>query len=160
MIFSRMEGGFTPFHNKNMSLFTELEKIKDDAFLVPLFTVIFLISPGILFIFLYMRDIFLAVDFFKLILVSIAITTPLILGNAALIAVLDEQKRNEKNSFFYSVALSAIMTGLILDLMMICFYSISRDAQLLFRIFLLAEAIFCINIVIKFNKNKKSSSER
>ncbi len=59
-----------------MSFFDGIEKIKKKEFGFGLFGMLMLISPGFLAIFYYQRNLFIELDFFKLIMLSIAFVSP------------------------------------------------------------------------------------
>jgi len=73
----------------------DLHKIKSITFVTFLLFCITIVCPGIMFVFLFSRDLFLETDTFKLILLSISITTPISLINSFLIGLIQKPERND-----------------------------------------------------------------
>ena len=68
-----------------MTILSDIEKVTDESFLFVLFDTLFLISPGLLIIYYFHRDLFLNLDSIKLVLLSIATTLPFLCWNIILI---------------------------------------------------------------------------
>lgn len=66
----------------------DLHRIKSITFVTVMLFCITIICPGIMFVFLFSRELFIETDTFKLILLSISITMPISLINSLLIGLI------------------------------------------------------------------------
>lgn len=112
--------------------------------------------PGILFIFVYKKDLFLKLDYIKLLLLSISLTLPLVLLNSILIFfyffkgdILD--KRNEEISIQASMIYTAIELYISLTL-----GKIDNDIYSVYFLVILFEGVIILSIIAEplFNKYK------
>ena len=106
-----------------------IEKLGSDkkfsgTFFIALFDIIFLISPGILILFIFSNKYFLEMDTIKLILLSISITGSLSLLNSVLI--IDSMKKmKDKSSVLIIFSLGILMTGIIFFLSIVFAFFLS-----------------------------------
>lgn len=80
-----------------MGIISDLEKISANKVTVYTLLILTLISPGLLFLFLYLRGLFLQLDVIKLIMLSVAISVPILLINVVItgILVINEEAKME-----------------------------------------------------------------
>ncbi len=149
-----------------MSIISEFEKIKHPHFLLVIFALLFSIAPGLMVVFLFHRDIFFNVDSLKLILLSIAITSPFIFYNSVCfalmsksskpkIAPLDKPSQSSDERFFADVAISSIATGTIFYIALLLKYVLPITIELkgFIIILLIIEISFLIGTLIRFSKS-------
>ena len=147
-----------------MGLLSEIEKIKNADVLITIFAFIFLIVPGAMVMFLFVEDIFLQIDIFKLILISLAIMSPFVFFNLFVVDELFVRKRVEKDSskddeIFLCFMFSSIFTGSVfLGLIFGVYSSGGQLVHLVLTTFVL-EFVVCIFCAVmawkRQNKNTK-----
>ena len=92
-------------------------KIIEESFWVGLFALVFLIAPGLMIIFYFYPDLFLSIDTIKLILLSLAFTTPVVLINMFLFGKIMNKKSNIAVDSIFAIFLtsSIIYIGLFIS---------------------------------------------
>ena len=91
-----------------------IKELKERAFLLFLLDIIFIIGPGIAVIFFFKRDLFFALDWIKLTLLSITIVTPFAFFNSAILYELVPTHKiayKDEDFFFTNLSLAILMTG-------------------------------------------------
>jgi len=73
----------------------DLHKIKSLTVVTFLIFCITIVCPGIMFVFLFSRELFLETDTFKLILLSVSITMPISLINSLMIGLIQEPEKGD-----------------------------------------------------------------
>lgn len=100
-----------------MSILSEIEKLKDETFIMGLLATLLMSIPGSTILFYFDKNLFLTLDFLKLLLISLAIITPLLLVNFIFISLPLELKSGPKsskeNAFIY-LLLSTIFSSFVL----------------------------------------------
>ena len=76
----------------------DLHRIKSITFVTFMLFCITIICPGIMFVFLFSRELFLETDTFKLILLSISITAPISLINSFLTMLIQEAQTDAETN--------------------------------------------------------------
>lgn len=142
-----------------MSILSEIEKIKDETFGVAIIDGILLIIPGLTFIFYFSKELFLALDIVKLILLSISLMTPFLLLNIVILAIfLESNSRGAKENVFMSLTLSLIISAVLLYIVLLSAYvlklSFGKALILACSIQLILE-LFILFGIIK-NRQKKT----
>jgi hypothetical protein len=126
----------------------DLDKIKSTAFVTILVITIALISPGILFIFMYSRKLFIQTDTLKLILLGIAISSPIWILNAFLASFNDQgdKKDVENNLKVWGMVASIISIPVIcVPTFVKLFFNINLQTGVLILIFVeIIAAIYLI----------------
>ena len=149
-----------------MTIISEIEKVTEGSFLFVLFDILFLISPGLLTIFYFHRDLFLSLDPIKLILLSIAITLPLLCWNIILLFQLLYRGKlidsDEKKSFFFIVSVALLDTDISLCILLFISYLLgfSFKKALLLMVFVKVIYTICfilLDLLIKHLHNLASS---
>lgn len=134
--------------------------VKDKYFIFTLFNVFLLISPGIAIIYRFNKDLFLQLDGIKLILMSVAIITPLIVVNTFLNAVWVDDEINNENSLFVSFTLSAMISAMLLYLIIFLDYLSYRNLKENLLGLGLAELFYMLIVSIySLFKDKKVTSK-
>ena len=121
-----------------MPILSDLEKIESKEFTRIFLVLISLISPGILVIFHFYNQLFLELDFFKLVIFSISLITPMIFLNFITVSFLDivssdksiNKKSEESKSLdklYILISLTVIFTSFIIypSLFISIFYSLA-----------------------------------
>ncbi|MFA7151495.1 MAG: hypothetical protein WC113_01155 [Candidatus Paceibacterota bacterium] len=126
------------------------KQLKEKALLLFLLDVILLVAPGIAILFIFFRDIFLSLDWVKLILLSISITAPFTFLNMLLVPELDKDyDPNRKDEFFYGFSIAATITGLFFYMFLPFSYLYNWGAGQLFQGLVTVELLFLIIIFFK-----------
>lgn len=98
-----------------MNILSKIEKVTEESFLFILFDGILLVSPGLMAIFYFYRETFLLLDTIKLILLSIAITLPIVCWNILLLLSVRYRwrliDRGEKRFLFIALTGSLWLTN-------------------------------------------------
>jgi cytochrome c biogenesis protein CcdA len=138
-----------------MELFRDPKILKDRAFVLGMFTVFFLIAPGIACIYLYFPEYIVELDAIKLILLSITCTMPLAVINAVTIGIAMERKKEKNDDLFYDFVLGAILGGILIYLAIIGSYLASFTARQLSGVVLIVEMLLLISIWFEGKKMRK-----
>ncbi len=96
--------------------FPSIAQIKDKGFVITFLSVIFLILPGVLVLFLFERSLFINIDWVKLILLSAAITAPISFVNTLLITVIDDEDKPRQKDYLFD----SFSVGIVLSSILIC----------------------------------------
>jgi hypothetical protein len=140
----------------------DLHKIKSITFVTFMLFCITIICPGIMFVFLFSRELFLETDTFKLILLSVSITTPIFLINSFLITLIQEPEINDNidenlqittifgNIISLPIIYIPLIVKLFFDISLQCGVSIVIGLE--FVIFLL---VYTLNRLYSKSKDKK-----
>lgn len=140
-----------------MSLLNNIEKLKSRTFILSFFSILFLISPGIIGVFLFRQDLFLQLDWARLLLLSIAITAPISLMNTFLCIGAFTEKSQLKNNgdFFLYLCMSMIFTGLLVYLFLVISFIINESLKVTLYIAITFEIVFILYASYKDHKKKK-----
>jgi hypothetical protein len=134
-------------------MFSEFVKILDSRnFLLGFFSTIFLILPGVLIIFLFDRNLFLELDWIKLILLSASITAPLVFLNFMIISYLDKVTLSDNKQSLAALAMSCIFTGFIILLSAVYGYFVRWTMGQVVILVCLANVFF--NLIILYESKK------
>src|SRR5262245_24988908 len=90
-----------------------IKEIKNREFLLSIYSLLFLIAPGVLLIWYFKPSVFLAVDILKLIILSLSFTGPFVLFGAFLI----EEKltdRHPQERLFTATLMATFLTGMVI----------------------------------------------
>lgn len=91
-----------------------LATIKERDFILGLLAVIFLVTPGVGVIFVFNPELFANLDWMKLILLSMTVTTPLSVWNAIILSDLLGLPPEDKDSMFLSLGVGIVMTAIVI----------------------------------------------
>ncbi|MEK7629347.1 MAG: hypothetical protein AAB394_02375 [Patescibacteria group bacterium] len=145
-----------------MSIFSEIEKITKETFLLIFLDILFLISPGAIVIFYFYRDIFISLDTLKLVFLDIAIISPIVSINTflsyGLFYKVDEDKKTGDELLFIAVTNSLLITSVVSYTSLAIthvFKSSLNDFLLYFAIFEMVFFLIFLLINLKVNKVKK-----
>jgi|GEM_PF-2859148 hypothetical protein len=93
-----------------------IKQIKSKEFFFAFFDVFFLVVSGIPVLFFFERQFFLSADWIKLVLLSGAISAPLVfLNTIALSSFEDNARLQEKDGLFFAMSMAAMSTTLFLN---------------------------------------------
>jgi hypothetical protein len=124
------------------------------------------IVPGFLFLFIFKRDVFLSLDFFRLTTLAISITVPILIVNGiiVLISLINDNKEFQDDNAFHRAIASTIYIGSALTIPVIYipiiigyFFNLTLRQGIL--TFIIAEAILVITFILLYSlggKSKKS----
>ena len=150
-----------------MTILSDIEKVTDESFLFVLFDTLFLISPGLLIIYYFHRDLFLNLDSIKLVLLSIATTLPFLCWNIILIFQLLYRGKlidaNEKKSFFFMVSVALIGTNTFVYMMLFVSYTLGTSFKSSLIFVVVIEVLLTILTVLVNRRMKniiKKSNEQ
>lgn len=113
---------------------TSIEKLinvikEEPAFTIAIFDILFLITPGIACIFFYKNDLFLSLDWIKLVLLSVSITSSLSFFNIMMFdSIYNKDNKNEK-SFFIDLSIGIILSGMIIYAIIFVAYILSLSLR-------------------------------
>lgn len=142
-----------------MSILSEIEKIRDRHFILFFFDVLFIVLPGVAGIFLFKSDLFVSMDWIKLILLSASMTAPVAFFNTLLFAAAENIDLKEKDGFFYALSSSLIITGIGLYLLFILGHLNNSGLKPLLGAIIFLEIIATIAAMHKERKHKKINTK-
>ena len=131
-----------------------LNELKEEP-VVAVFSLLFITASGVLSIFLFDKNLFLELDFFKLIFLSIGIVLPFIVLNLFLYLILSEQDDNIGIGIFAGCILSII--PIYFPILAYAFWEISVVGALIVSIAI--EVIYIILAVIVSKVEKMSGTK-
>lgn len=105
-----------------MELIGDLKTLKDKAVVLGIFAVVFIILPGIAGIYLFKPELISSLDWVKLVLLSAALTAPLVVINSMAITVFENRKKEKKDTFFYDFIEGTLFTGISIYIVIIIGY--------------------------------------
>lgn len=144
-----------------MSWLNEIEKIEKRSFWFGLLDLILFVSPGLVFIFLFKREMFFGTEFIKLITLSISLVVPLVIINTILILIsflASTEDETMEQDLFISVSLSLIMTSLIFYAISILRYFVGFSLKIGLLLLGGSELILAILFIILLPKKSINSS--
>lgn len=101
-----------------MGFLDGIEKIRNGDFILSILAILLLFSPGVGYIFYFWRELFISLDIFKLLFLSLTITAPFILLSFFLIGILLDSDKNEHwdkdSQIFASLAIGIFFSAIIL----------------------------------------------
>jgi len=137
----------------------DLDKFKSITWLTLLLLIVTLIFPGILFVFSFNRELFLKLDLIKLILLGVAITTPIWLLNSFIMSIMSKEAISENENLQLTGIVGSIISIPILYLPILInfFFNItSRTGVIILLSIQLCIIIFSIiDHLVDVNKEKK-----
>ena len=135
----------------------DIEKIKSETFIFGFLDVLFLILPGILIIFLNKIELFLSLDWIKLVLLSASITTPFALLNTLIFVVKTAESSNKTNGddLFGQLSLGIIITGVFLLVVTGVLHIFGKSLFSAFVFISITEIVFFAWVLVKAMRRKK-----
>jgi hypothetical protein len=139
----------------------KISDIKTKPFILGFLDVLFLVLPGVLYIFLYRNDLFNSFDWTKLVLLSASVIAPFVFLNALMLPFFDKQLNNEKDFFFIDFSESIIFTGIIAYSFIAMDYYFLHNIKNTIGVFILLEmTIFLLTAIIDTYKKRKKKHEK
>lgn len=132
-----------------MGLVNDIKDIKSETFIFGLLDILFLISPGLMVIFLYMPELFQSLDWIKLTLLSASTTLPFTLINTFSLLILSAKQPQQEDSLFYHFSVGTIMTGIVMYVAIAVLYTFGRSLKSVFIFVSILELILVLWILIK-----------
>ena len=129
--------------------------LNNKFFWVSLFDVLFLTVPGILWLYKFDREALFGLETTKLVLLSVAITSPLVFINSL---AMSSWRDNIKKDIFYIFTLGIMMTSLVFGISILLYYlNNSFNKQLIsFPVFILILiAIDFFGLFVDYSEEKK-----
>ena len=134
----------------------DIEKIKNKHFLLFFFDILFLILPGLATIFFFQKDIFLSLDWIKLIFLSASLVAPVAFFNTLLLLGVDDKKQNSEDGLFIALSMSLIITGFLFYLLLAAAYFIGYSLEVNIMVLIILEvAGTAISMAHEAKKNKE-----
>lgn len=146
-----------------MSIISELEKLSFRNVFFYSFLVTAIISSGILFIFIFNQRLFFELDILKLLLLSMAITTPIYAFNCviAMIGAEFNDNEGEEERFLLIMFIGIIITLIIISLLALIKLFVAINVKVVIVILLVLElGLFIwsgLDVIKRRNKHKKES---
>lgn len=137
-----------------MTILSELEKVRENTFWLIILDLIFLISPAILIIFHFQRDIFLTLDFFKIVLLSIAYVGPVIFWNALICGIPINPSSKDELSLFSLISASILCSNSVLYFLFFVSYIFGTSFRMFWGSVAITELIFTIIIFMRIMKKE------
>lgn len=134
----------------------DIKIVESEGFILTLFDFLFLILPGIAIIYIFSNELFVSADWIKIILISGAVTAPLVLINTFVLIVFNHSGKSEGgNSLFIYFSLSVILSGLILYTTIALHYLFGKSFRSGVYFTLVIEAILILLASIRLRKIRK-----
>jgi hypothetical protein len=140
-----------PFPKINVEDFTKKTTI------LVLLDIFFLILPGTACIYLLKPDLFISIDWIKLILLSASITAPFVLLNLLIVSVGEEDQNNDDKrtgSLFEVFTLATFLTGASIYILLGLFCLSGYPVKNVLIFGLCLEAVFLMNRLLMSRKKK------
>ncbi len=136
-----------------MSILNDIEKVTDHSFIFSLITLLILIIPGSTFIFLTNKELFVATDLFKLLLLSIGVSTPLIISNVLLMILKDTPEEFKSEGRLFALFITAsFLAALVIYMTVLCAYFFTLPFSESFKLMIILQTLlFIIQILPKKN---------
>lgn len=137
-----------------MSIKESLSAVRSDSFILLVLNVVFLFLPGIGVIFLYDQELFLKLDWARLLLLSSAFAAPIAVLNGAVIsALLGIEKESRMETGFIEITLGIFLSGLLIYVVMGSAYLAGRNFTEALTILVCVEVI-CLSILYLMHRKK------
>ena len=105
----------------------DLAVVKDESFIISLITILFFIVPGTAVIFVFYVPLFQSLDWVRLILLSVAITSPLVATNTfVFLFFLRNTDNKDGSNMFTAFFLSSFLSGWMLYAIVVVHYLFGR----------------------------------
>lgn len=111
-----------------MDLISGLEKLKDKAVIGSLVAVSILLSPGILILFCFHRDLFLAIDWIKLLVLALSLGVPFVVVNIAAFSIENEGPLDFFTTFITAIWIYCLFAFVILAIRYFSFPSMTEKS--------------------------------
>jgi len=142
-----------------MNLSKIIESIKSRDTLFSLLGFIFLVAPGVTVIFLFDRDLFLSLDWIKLILLSVSIVVPVAFFNTLFLMSWDNVKPHEKEGLFKSFIIATLITGLLIDSTAFVGFWFEKPMWWSIKMLIVFECLFVLGALYKERKVRRKKKD-
>jgi hypothetical protein len=105
------------------------EDFTNSAFLIAFFSLLFLVLPGVATLFLFDRNLFMSLDWVKLIMLGTALTLPINLFNIFMSLLTDKNIKADDEFIHFSVGI--VMAGISIYLALLASHFISMSLSLM-----------------------------
>jgi len=125
------------------------------------FDVLFLILPGTAVIYVVKPELFVSLDWLKLVMLSAAITTPFVLSNTLALAIQESNNPDEedKDELFFIFTLATFITGLCIYPLLGVHYFFGKSIHDILIVAIILELLFFIKVLWKDRKNNRLEKE-
>jgi hypothetical protein len=137
-----------------MTFLKDLEKIKSKTAVFAFLGILLLIAPGAAIIFIFNYNLFLSLDISKLILLSVAIISPLIVINFTLSANTNDIG-SDKDSAFAHFIFSIMISSVVIYVPLMMMYFSGSTLKATVHIISLIQLCFVVVGVQEYLKRKK-----
>ena len=132
----------------------DIEKLESRTFVLAFLDFLFLVSPGVLIIFLYQRGLFVSLDWLRLVLLSISIMAPFVFLNILTFLTLTMDSTQKKQELFPTISLGIIVTGFFAYVVLGADYFSRVSFKWDVIILIIIEFIFLIAAFNHYNKTR------
>jgi hypothetical protein len=139
----------------NLNL-NNIKVVENESFILTIFNILFLVLPGVGILYVFNNALFVNSDWIKIILLSGAITAPLILINTLVMVILLIEK-NKDSSLFIPFSFGIFLSGLLLYGIIGVHYIFDKPFRHGVYFIIIVEAILLVSAYVKLRKAKKSS---
>lgn len=134
--------------------------MKDRAFILAAFAVIFLILPGITGIYLYLPDLLTSLDWVKLVLLSLSVTAPVSIINTMVIIGIAKRKKERDDDLFYDFILGSIITGITIYIALVIAYFSGFQTKGLSVLLATGEVMIVFSVWNEWSKGKRKGKKK
>jgi L-asparagine transporter-like permease len=140
-----------------MAIISDLEKLSSRNLFFYFLLITALISAGFLLIFVFCNDLFIRLDIFKSLLLSVAVTSPINILNSFLALAFASFSEDEtvEDRLFSTLIVGSVFTILFLYLIIILKLFFNFDVKIAFWLFIIQETIFTIVLVYDKEREKR-----
>jgi hypothetical protein len=96
-----------------MDVIDQVKKLEAFHFVASIVGFVGIISPGLLILFLFKRDLFISLDLIKLILLSVSLSLPIILFNLFLWGALPDDSKESKNTIAIDLVVALVTSSTV-----------------------------------------------
>ena len=132
-------------------LIREIKSLSSHQVIYSLAFITAIISPGLLIIFTYKRELFLTLDIFKLLLLSVSLSVPILICTLLMAAYDSDGQCFNKTSFFGCF----ICLVVVYPILFLCYFM-----QLPFSQFAAMLVIFCLSILFLTWRDKTRAQKK
>ncbi len=132
-----------------------LKDIESDTFILGLLNFLFLVVPGTAIIFVFNNVLFQSLDWVKLILLSVSVTSPLAMANTFIITTMTIGRPSQQKAIFVDFFLGVMLSGLLLFAVVLMNYFLGSSLKQGAIFILVVEVLLLLTVSVKLWRGKK-----
>jgi len=144
-------------YNFPMSFLNSIKQLEEKHYIGFFLAFISMLGPGVLILYHFRQEQFLSLDFSKIVLLSISMTTPIVLSNVGAILMINDLILKRPTDFYFSFKLGSMLAGMYLYLGFIIVFLTQGDfIDVLTRTFIWNVIAIIVILILAFYLRFKS----